>query len=380
MEKTDSGAEARGQRQHRNLPFLSRVLLFPLHLIAAFLHSVTRPLGIEPAVSLLITGGFFALALVPIVFYSAVFYLLEWSVSGYKEGSLNLASYLGIPLAVCYIVQVLLLDQDHLSVERAAPIPPSNTIERAAHKFYNAGQDYNPITCIPWSTNAKLSPSKQYVFAVHPHGIHCLPLSLFTTYGSDFDAKFPGLVGRRITGLAATVMFKIPMVREIFIGWGYCDASRAVASKVLECGRSVLVCTGGEEESMYTRRGRDVVVLQKRKGFIRLALSYGADIVPVFGVGNSDTYKTYSFMGKQRMWLQKNVDIALPIFHGRFFTPLPYKIPVQTLIGEPIRTPMPKARGQRPDEALVDEYHAKYIAALRELHAKHVTDRVLEIR
>lgn len=130
---------------------------------------------------------------------------------------------------------------------------------------------------------------------------------------------------------------------------------------------------------MYTTKGRDIVVLKKRKGFIRLALSHGADIVPVCGIGNSDTYRTYDFMIKQRMWLQKNAGIALPIFHGRAFTPLPYKVPIKVLIGEPIKTPEPKVRGKRPDEALVDEYHAKYIAALKDLHAKHVSDRVLEI-
>jgi hypothetical protein len=89
--------------------------------------------------------------------------------------------------------------------------------------------------------------------------------------------------------------------------------------------------------------------------------------------------QTYDFMGKQRKWLQKNFGIALPIFHGRFFTPLPFQKPVRVLIGEPIPTPAPKVRGERPDEALVDEYHQKYMAALAALHAKHVTDRKLRI-
>ena len=236
------------------------------------------------------------------------------------------------------------------------------------------------MTCIPWSDDAQLPTTRQYVFAVHPHGIHCMPLSLFTTYGSDFDKKFPNLVGHKITGLAATVIFKLPMVREIFLRWGYVDASRSVAYKVLNCGRSVLVCTGGEEESMYTEKGRDVVVLQNRMGFIRLALAHGADIVPVFGVGNSDTYRTYGFMANQRRWLQKTTGIALPIFHGRFLTPLPYKVPIRVLIGKPIATPQPNTKGERPDEELVKEYHRKYVEALKDLHSKHVNDRVLEIR
>ena len=130
---------------------------------------------------------------------------------------------------------------------------------------------------------------------------------------------------------------------------------------------------------MYTTKGRDIVVLKKRRGFIRLALSYGVDIVPVFGVGNSDTYTTYGFMAKQRQWLQKRFGVALPIFHGRYFTPLPYKVPIKTLIGEPIPTPKPKVKGEKPSDELVDKYHAMYIDALKKLHAEHVHDRVLQI-
>ena len=77
-----------------------------------------------------------------------------------------------------------------------------------------------------------------------------------------------------------------------------------------------MVCTGGEEESMYTELGRDSVVLSKTKGFVRLALSHGASLVPVFGVGNTDCYKTYGLLFGARLWLQRNTGIALPIFHA----------------------------------------------------------------
>ena len=54
----------------------------------------------------------------------------------------------------------------------------------------------------------------------------------------------------RLCGLAATVMFKVPVVRELFLAMGYVDASRNVAAKVLATGRSIFVVTGGEEEVM----------------------------------------------------------------------------------------------------------------------------------
>lgn len=69
--------------------------------------------------------------------------------------------------------------------------------------------------------------------------------------------------------------------------------------------------------------GQDLVVLNKRKGFVRLALSNGADLVPLFAVGDTDCYHTSSFLLSLRLWIQNKFGVCLPIFHGRFFTPLP---------------------------------------------------------
>jgi len=188
-----------------------------------------------------------------------------------------------------------------------------------------------------------------------------------------------------LTGLAASVMFKIPVVREFFLAFGYIDASRKVADAALESGRSIFVVTGGEEESMYssnTRSGgkEDILVLKNRKGFVRLALRHGAELVPIFGINNSDTFESYTFAFELRQWIQKTLKIALPIFHGRYMTPMPYRVHIQTIVGEPIPTPQPKSPGDKPDEKLVDEYHQKYIAAVKEMHKKFADpDRPLRI-
>eukprot|EP00539_Tryblionella_compressa_P018122 CAMPEP_0178876978 /NCGR_PEP_ID=MMETSP0747-20121128/10581_1 /TAXON_ID=913974 /ORGANISM="Nitzschia punctata, Strain CCMP561" /LENGTH=354 /DNA_ID=CAMNT_0020544567 /DNA_START=31 /DNA_END=1098 /DNA_ORIENTATION=- len=307
---------------------------------------------------------------------------------------------LWIPFAVLYVVQILLLDQTHRVVLNSGPPQPRYCLERAAWAFADSIWKYYPsVECVPCfssettttssnstaattttTTATTLDPSRQYIFGVHPHGIHCIPLGQFTAKDSAFDKTFPGLYGPKLTGICATVIFKIPVVRELFFHMGYVDASRSVCCDALSQGQSLFICVGGEEESLYSCPGQDIVVLQKRKGFVRLALSYGADLVPVFGVGNTDTYETYSFALSWRLWLQKKAGIALPIFHGRWFTTLPYPVPIKLLVGKPIPTPTPKVLGANPDDALVDEYHAKYIEALKDMHAKHVHDRTLIVR
>ena len=371
--------------KYRRAPLLSKVVWFPVDVTCSLLYLLLNKTGALPAISALLVGGFFGLLCIPLTFTYAVLKGIDLSgIYAHNDGDVfpGFLYYIFIPFAVLYAIQILCLDKQHLSVQDAAPMPVEhvgNILQRSASKFWKAYLDYFPISVLPWCDDARLDPSRQYLFAVHPHGIHCLPLGQFSSYGSAFDMRFPGLVGYKLTGLAATIMFKLPLVRELFLSMGYVDASRKIASQVLDCGRSIYVCIGGEEESMLSKRGHDIVVLKKRKGFIRLALSYGVDIVPVYGIGNVDIFQTHDFLGSFRRWLQKTTSIALPIFHGRYgITPLPYKTPINVLIGKPIPTPKPTIKGTKPNEDLVNEYHEKYIQALQELHNSYYDKHTIE--
>ena len=178
-----------------------------------------------------------------------------------------------------------------------------------------------------------LSDDKQYIFGVHPHGIHCWPLvreregnasgvcasfhtqcaslppqNVFAFHTSPFYKRLPNA---KLTGVAATIMFKIPVVRELFLLMGYVDAGRPTCQKVLAQGSSLYICTGGEAESLETRNGVDAVVLEGRKGFVRLALSYGTPLVPVYGLGNNEIYRSLQPFPKLRRWLSKNFHVAM---------------------------------------------------------------------
>ena len=114
-----------------------------------------------------------------------------------------------------------------------------------------------------------------------------------------------------------------------------------------------------------------------------MAVSHGASLVPVFGSGISDLYTTYSFGLGARMWLQKTTGIAIPIFHGRWLSPLPYKVPLRVLVGEPIeikKEHMPAKKGGRCDDKWVDHYPRLYIERLKDLHKREGGGRVLEVR
>jgi 1-acyl-sn-glycerol-3-phosphate acyltransferase len=358
----------------RKIPFLSSLAFFPVQLIFGMAHIVLSKIAprAEPTFSTFVGSALFGLPLVSFFFYTGLGKLLEY-VGVFPVNVIW--TWILTPFFGLYIVWILLLDQTHTEVKNSGRRQLSGPIERASEAFFWATTNYIPhyITCVPWSKDARLptETGETYVFACHPHGIHCFSLIELTNPHSDFSRMFPNVTGIKLTGLAATVIFKLPVVRELFLYMGYIDASRSVASRALFVGQSIAVCVGGEEESMLTTPKKDIYVLQNRKGFVRLALSHGASLVPVLAIRANELYTTYKFLFNARMWLQKKFGIALPIFHGRWGTPLPHPIPVKVVIGKPIPTPKPNAAGAKPDDNLVEEYHAKYIECVRKLHTQH---------
>ena len=63
-----------------------------------------------------------------------------------------------------------------------------------------------------------LKPDRQYIVGVHPHGIHCMPLGMFSWLRGEWARRFPH---HKMVGAAASVIFFIPVLREIFLYSGY---------------------------------------------------------------------------------------------------------------------------------------------------------------
>ncbi len=64
--------------------------------------------------------------------------------------------------------------------------------------------------------------------------------------------------------------------------WTGCvDAGAATANYNLKKDRSLLIFIGGEKEQLMSENGQHRIYLRHRKGFVKLALQYGAHLVPM---------------------------------------------------------------------------------------------------
>lgn len=220
-----------------------------------------------------------------------------------------------------------------------------------------------------------MRPGEAYVLCFAPHAIHGFGLMTATDHDGVLLSRVAPFLKGRVVGLVARVLFWIPGVRELFLVNGYRDASAKVAEAALREGNSVALIIGGEAESLLSEPGTDKVVCdgRKRKGFVRLALKAGAKLVPVYMFRNTDTYSTSHVLFAARKWLSKRFQICLPIWWGRFMTPLPYQVDMLIVYGKPVEPPLAVTLNEKgvPTDECVDAYHQAFKTALNDMFERH---------
>jgi len=206
----------------------------------------------------------------------------------------------------------------------------------------------------------------------HPHGI--LSFGALLNIGTDctgWAEKFPKLSPRLCT---LNVNFRMPFLREIVGRLGCIPASEGSIRAALKPGNAVTLVVGGAAEALDTKPGQYVLTLARRKGFFRLALQHGADLVPSFGFGENDIYDTVqpqSVLRTIQLRAYKLLSFSIPIFYGRgIFTynagTLPYRRPLTVVVGDPIRV----EKTPNPTTEQIEALKEQYITALRELYSK----------
>ena len=247
----------------------------------------------------------------------------------------------------------------------------------ARHVFFRLYRDYFPIRlAVSPEVRAAVDPKKNYLFCYHPHGVHSFGAMI--NFGSDAGLAtelFPGIKFHLQT---LGINFIVPFWRETMI-WGGCgDASASCLRKTLTAGpgESAVLVVGGAEESLMASPHTNDLTLTKRKGFVKIALQTGADLVPIFGFGETDVYgnladgrpKVQAFMRK----MQKKIGFALPLISGRGYFNynwgiLPHRRPIITVVGAPVVLP----KIEKPSQEEIDKYHQMYVEALMQLYAEN---------
>jgi 1-acyl-sn-glycerol-3-phosphate acyltransferase len=155
------------------------------------------------------------------------------------------------------------------------------------------------------------------------------------------------------------VAFRIPVFGPMIKKFGAIPASRENARLVLESGFPLLVCPGGDVDSLKPFSKRHVVDFGERRGFIKLAIERQVPIVPVVSVGAhevcvilNDGRKMAKALKLDRLLRVKTAPLSFGFPNGLGIAglgsiPLPSKVTLRVLA--PIHLGEPPSAAKDPD-------------------------------
>uniref|UniRef100_A0A0K0DH36 Acyltransferase n=1 Tax=Angiostrongylus cantonensis TaxID=6313 RepID=A0A0K0DH36_ANGCA len=241
------------------------------------------------------------------------------------------------------------------------------------HKWY---ADYFPVKL---HKTEELSPNENHLIGSHPHGVISIAAFInFATNGTGILEKFPNIVFHLCTLVG---QFYTPLRREWGLLHGMIDCSRDSLTYILsgKQGKACVLVIGGAEEALDAHPGHHILTLHRRKGFIKLALETGANLVPCYSFGENEIFKQADNpKGSMIRMIQTTVKnlfgFSPPFFYGQGifvnnFGLLPYRKPINTVLGAPIKV----SKTENPTQEQIDELHNLYVENLRKLFEENKT-------
>ena len=152
-------------------------------------------------------------------------------------------------------------------------------------------------------------PSGPALFLCHPHGLIGYSWMLHFCYGIH---EWP--TQRPIVAIHS-ILFRIPIIKEVLEQFRCIEAKESTIREYLQKGKSVAIVTGGIEEMLHNGDPNVKLVLEKRKGYARIAKECGVPIIPLFTVGENELFPTEPFwLWKQlQRFIYKWIGLQMPL-------------------------------------------------------------------
>jgi len=212
--------------------------------------------------------------------------------------------------------------------------------------------DYEEVLEISNDDCIKLADSgRKFIMALQPHGVIS-----FCSLCCWVNAP-PQLRGLQTA--VASVLLKTPILKNVMGIYGLTAASSGNVRKILQNGKGIKGCIviyiGGIAELFKTCKEEERLYLQKRKGFIKIALRENVDVIPVYLFGNTSVLSVLKTGILENM--SRKMQMSVTYFWGKWFLPIPRDEKLLYVRGKPMGLPhIPE-----PTDADVDKWHAKYV-------------------
>ena len=146
------------------------------------------------------------------------------------------------------------------------------------------------------------SDHRGLVAAVGPHGV--FPIAMLGIGAFKFRPDTPyaedGLKELSARFAGASILFSIPMLRELLLLMGVRDVSRPCIRKLLASEHSVAIQPGGIWEMVMCDSSQEALYYQRSLGFVRLAMEYGRPLLPCYSFGENQVRGDDQSRGQSR--------------------------------------------------------------------------------
>ena len=90
----------------------------------------------------------------------------------------------------------------------------------------------------------------------------------------------------------ADIVLKVPLLRRVLVAWGLVPVSSESLKRnlALEYPHNILTLLPGGISEMFYGLQEEQIILEKRKGFVKVALQTGASLVPCYALGANQVY------------------------------------------------------------------------------------------
>ena len=149
--------------------------------------------------------------------------------------------------------------------------------------------------------------SQPGLYLWHPHGMTASSPYVHTILNNARE--------QNIVLSTLPIWFKIPFLRDIFNLYKLIDSNYETLKNNLIENKSVSLVLGGVDEMFYIEPKKLTLVLNKRKGYLRLALETRKPLIPVITYGENELYQPSE--DSVNTWLnrilKKNFNIMTPL-------------------------------------------------------------------
>ena len=218
------------------------------------------------------------------------------------------------------------------------------------------------------TASERLVTNDAAMFSIAPHGAYPLSMLALAVPAFQTDER---LKSWKLRLAGASVLYQIPVVRELLLLLGGREATASTMHRCFADGCSVAVNPGGIYEQVHTDHTQEQIFVQKRLGFIRMAMAAGKPIIPTYCFGENQLFRTHRGLARPlQMWMLRKLRIGLPIFTGRWGVPFGPPLPTSTtlVVGREVDVGSPNPD---PTDREVDEVFGRYVAELQRLFDKY---------